>query len=368
VKTGQSEGSSRWPCELAQLRGFSARVAPAEKAEGRDQDKAQLDEKLAAVEPVDRVTLQAGSREQTMEEQGGGGEVDGEMKGFPKAAAQSKAPIRSKHYQSQEIEGDGADGVFQRLAGRMDRVEEIHEAKARVFVQQQDGRMQKRNGKSDIAGPVVQAEVVEPAMWPGTMGAVAEGHEDAQERVQRDGADAHKAEVGRDIEDSYAHGRQEPSIGFETARTALTFRRVLCWFPKRAEMKLRPRSATSIVLVVCGLLALVLLATPGETARVSRREREAILRTDLRTIRDAIDNYTLDKQRPPKSLQDLVDAGYLRTIPIDPITGRPDCVLDFDGPTLPDPVVSPDLVAEGFHDVHSNSRLVDRSGSAYNRW
>jgi len=133
-------------------------------------------------------------------------------------------------------------------------------------------------------------------------------------------------------------------------------------------MKLRLKSGTSIFLVVFGLIALVLLATPKDRFSASRREREAVLRTDLRTIRDAIDNYTLDKQRRPKSIQDLVDAGYLRTIPIDPMTGTPDWVPDFDGPTLGDPVVSPDLVAEGFHDVHSSSVQVDLSGSAYNTW
>jgi len=133
-------------------------------------------------------------------------------------------------------------------------------------------------------------------------------------------------------------------------------------------MKLRLKSGTSIFLVVFGLIALVLLATPKDRFSASRREREAVLRTDLRTIRDAIDNYTLDKQRRPKSIQDLVDAGYLRTIPIDPMTGTPDWVPDFDGPTLGDPVVSPDLVAEGIHDVQSNSVQVDLSGSAYNTW
>ncbi|PYU14774.1 MAG: type II secretion system protein G [Acidobacteria bacterium] len=135
---------------------------------------------------------------------------------------------------------------------------------------------------------------------------------------------------------------------------------------EKAEMKLRLKSGTSIFLVFFGLIALILLATTRETVRVSRREREATLRTELRTLRDAIDNYTLDKQRRPESLQDLVDAGYLRTIPIDQITGRPDWELDFDSPTLGDPVVSPDLV--GFHDVHSSSGQVDLSGSAYNTW
>jgi len=151
----------------------------------------------------------------------------------------------------------------------------------------------------------------------------------------------------------------------ETARYSTTFRRVML-VSEKAEMKLRLKSGTSIFLVFFGLIALILLATTRETVRVSRREREATLRTELRTLRDAIDNYTLDKQRRPESLQDLVDAGYLRTIPIDQITGRPDWELDFDSPTLGDPVVSPDLV--GFHDVHSSSGQVDLSGSAYNTW
>ena len=137
-------------------------------------------------------------------------------------------------------------------------------------------------------------------------------------------------------------------------------------------MQLRLKSATRIFLVVSGLIALVLLATPRETFRVTRREREGILRTDLRTMRDAIDNYTLDKQRPPKSLQDLVDAGYLRTIPIDPMTGRPDWVPDIGdpilNPVLGDPIADPVLKTEGLYNVHSNSGKVDLNGDAYDTW
>jgi general secretion pathway protein G len=138
-------------------------------------------------------------------------------------------------------------------------------------------------------------------------------------------------------------------------------------------MQLRLKSGTSIFVVVFGLIALVLLATPRETFRVTRREREGILRTDLRIMRDAIDNYTLDKQRPPESLQDLVDAGYLRTIPIDPMTGSPDWVPDIGDPILNHPVLGdaiadPVLKAEGLYNVHSNSGKVDLNGDAYNIW
>ena len=94
------------------------------------------------------------------------------------------------------------------------------------------------------------------------------------------------------------------------------------------------KSIAGIILIGLGIIALLFLGMRRESVRVSQREREAILRTDLRTIRDAIDNYTLDKQERPKSLQDLVDAGYLPTIPVDPTTGKMDWVPDFEGPVL----------------------------------
>jgi general secretion pathway protein G len=123
-----------------------------------------------------------------------------------------------------------------------------------------------------------------------------------------------------------------------------------------------------VVLIGLGVIALAFLGIRRESVRVIQREREAILRTDLRTIRDAIDNYTLDKHGHPKSLQDLVDAGYLRAIPVDPITLRRDWVPDFEGPVLGDPVLSPDLKAQGLFNVHSNSSRVATEGSPYNTW
>lgn len=133
-------------------------------------------------------------------------------------------------------------------------------------------------------------------------------------------------------------------------------------------MKFQSKSITGVALIVFGFIALVLLATPKDNFRVTRREREAILKTDLRTIRDAIDNYTIDRKQRPHSLQDLVNAGYLRTIPVDPMTGKPDWVSDFEGPTLGDPILSPGLVAKGLNDVHSNSGQVDFNGDAYSTW
>jgi general secretion pathway protein G len=80
-------------------------------------------------------------------------------------------------------------------------------------------------------------------------------------------------------------------------------------------------------------------------------------------MREAIDDYTLDKQRPPQSLQDLVDAGYLRELPIDPITFKRDWV-----PQIGDPPLNPKETAHGLYDVHSNSGQIGSNGTALNTW
>ena len=49
------------------------------------------------------------------------------------------------------------------------------------------------------------------------------------------------------------------------------------------------------------------------------RDQEATLKRDLRMMREAIDNYTLDKQHAPQSLQDLVDGHHLQEISTDPV-------------------------------------------------
>ena len=123
-----------------------------------------------------------------------------------------------------------------------------------------------------------------------------------------------------------------------------------------------------VVLIGVGVIALLFLGMRREYVRAIQRSREAVLRTDLRTIRDAIDKHTLDEHRRPNSLQDLVDAGYLRSIPVDPMTGKRDWLPEFEGPKLGDPVVSPDLKAQGLYNVHSNSSRVATVDSPYNAW
>ena len=78
-----------------------------------------------------------------------------------------------------------------------------------------------------------------------------------------------------------------------------------------------------------------------------------------------ISQYTLDKQKAPQALDDLVSAGYLKQIPPDPITGTPDWTQD----QSQDTISSPDQQDEGgIDDVHSSSNQVGSNGTAYSSW
>jgi general secretion pathway protein G len=93
------------------------------------------------------------------------------------------------------------------------------------------------------------------------------------------------------------------------------------------------------------------------------KARESVLKQDLQTMRQAIDNYTMDKQQAPQSLEDLVDAHYLREIPVDPVSQQKDWVLHFG-----DTVLTPEQNGTGVDDVHSGSEAVGSNGEAYNNW
>jgi general secretion pathway protein G len=95
------------------------------------------------------------------------------------------------------------------------------------------------------------------------------------------------------------------------------------------------------------------------------RSKEAALHHDLSVLRDAIEQYTLDKQQPPQSLDDLVSAGYIRQLPADPITGAKDWVTE-----TSDVLLSPDETSSGgISDVHSASdKISPFENTAYNTW
>lgn len=116
-----------------------------------------------------------------------------------------------------------------------------------------------------------------------------------------------------------------------------------------------------IVMVIISVLAAI--AVPSYINAV-RHAREATLRADLYEMRRAIDSYTVDKQKAPQSLDDLVQAGYLKTMPVDPFTHRSDTWV----PAQSDTLSSIDQTEPGIDDVHSGAQLVGSDGTAYNTW
>ena len=113
----------------------------------------------------------------------------------------------------------------------------------------------------------------------------------------------------------------------------------------------------TIILILIGMAA-------ARYDRTVERAKEAVLKTDLRTIRDAIDNYTLDKQAAPQSVEDLAQGGYLHEIPTDPMTRAKDWVPQFDNVVL-----SADQSSTGMVNVHSNSPGVSHfEGTPYSAW
>lgn len=74
-----------------------------------------------------------------------------------------------------------------------------------------------------------------------------------------------------------------------------------------------------LMIVMAIIVILVSLAIP-QYQKAIVRAKESVLKNNLFTLRNVIDEYTFDKKKAPQSLQDLVAAGYLREIPMDPIT------------------------------------------------
>src|SRR5664279_4691862 len=118
-----------------------------------------------------------------------------------------------------------------------------------------------------------------------------------------------------------------------------------------------------LMVVISIIIILMSVAIPRYQASILRA-RETVLRDDLYTLRSVIDQYTLDKQKAPQSLNDLVDAGYLKQLPKDPFTNARDTWV----PMTDDSIMSPDQSQPGIIDVHSGSEQNSSEGTAYRTW
>jgi general secretion pathway protein G len=118
-----------------------------------------------------------------------------------------------------------------------------------------------------------------------------------------------------------------------------------------------------LIVVMAIISVLVSIAVPLYQKSITRT-KESLLKNNLFTLRTVIDEYTFDKKKAPQTLDDLVTEGYLRNVPIDPITGtdRSWRVI------MEDSVSMVDQTQPGIFDVHSGSDLKSLEGTAYSQW
>ena len=117
-----------------------------------------------------------------------------------------------------------------------------------------------------------------------------------------------------------------------------------------------------ILIVLSIISVLVSLAVPNYRRSILQA-REAVLKENLYVLRSTIEQFTLDKQRPPGALDELVSEGYLRHLPAD-ITGSTSTWQ----PVYGNLMISPEQTSGGLTDVHSGSNLISTQGTPYSSW
>jgi general secretion pathway protein G len=116
-----------------------------------------------------------------------------------------------------------------------------------------------------------------------------------------------------------------------------------------------------IVMLIIAILASIAIPMYLKSIKTAK---EAVLKEDLHVMRGAIDAYTADKEKAPQSLDDLVQAGYLKKIPTDPMTHSDTTWVTSTDDTLQDI----DQTEPGVNDVHSGSEETGSDGQPYSSW
>jgi general secretion pathway protein G len=117
-----------------------------------------------------------------------------------------------------------------------------------------------------------------------------------------------------------------------------------------------------LMIVISIIMILMAVAVPMYNQAIVQA-RESVLRSNLNTLRSVIQQYTLDKQKAPQGLDDLVQGGYLRQVPVDPMTRESNWEV-----VQEDVMLAVDQQDPGITDVHSASSATASDGTAYSTW
>ncbi len=135
---------------------------------------------------------------------------------------------------------------------------------------------------------------------------------------------------------------------------------------QRAGRRLAPPSGYTLIelIIVMAIISILVSIAVPLYQKSLLRTKESLLKNNLFTLRTVIDEYTFDKQKAPQTLEDLVSEGYLRAVPIDPITGsdRSWRVI------MEDSLTSVNQTDPGIFDVRSGSDLKSLEGTPYAEW
>jgi general secretion pathway protein G len=118
-----------------------------------------------------------------------------------------------------------------------------------------------------------------------------------------------------------------------------------------------------LIIVMAVISVLLSVAVPIYTKAI-QRTKETLLKQNLFTMRTVIDEYTFDKKAAPQRLEDLVTEGYLRAVPIDPMTSSNETWE----PVFEDGITAVDQTQPGIWDVRSGSTDTSLEGNPYREW
>jgi general secretion pathway protein G len=121
------------------------------------------------------------------------------------------------------------------------------------------------------------------------------------------------------------------------------------------------------LLIVVALIGILASLVVPQFRKTPDKAREAVLKEDLFTMRDVIDQYFADKGKYPASLESLVEDGYLRKIPVDPFTNSSD-TWQTEAAPMDEGGEEAEGAGGGVYDVHSGATGTAMDGSSYSEW